>query len=43
MMDFVSEHDIRPVIGRTYSFDKASQAIQDIARGGNFGKLVVTI
>jgi len=43
MMDFVSEHDIRPVIGRTYSFDKAGQAIQDIARGGNFGKLVVTI
>jgi NADPH:quinone reductase-like Zn-dependent oxidoreductase len=43
MMDFVSEHDIRPVIGRTYSFDKAGEAIQDIARGGNFGKLVVTI
>ncbi len=43
LMDFVSEHGIRPVIGRTYSFDKAGQAIQDIARGGNFGKLVVTI
>ena len=43
MMDFVGEHDIRPVIGRTYSFDKAGQAIQDIARGGNFGKLIVTI
>jgi len=42
LMDFVSEHGIRPVIGRTYSFDKAGQ-IQDIARGGNFGKLVVTI
>ena len=43
MMDFVGEHGIRPVIGRTYSFDKAGQAIQDIASGGNFGKLVVTI
>jgi len=43
MMDFVSEYDIRPVIGRTYPFDKAGEAIQDIARGGNFGKLVVTI
>jgi len=43
MMDFVSEHGIRPVIGRTYSFDNTGQAIQDIARGGNFGKLVVTI
>ena len=43
MMDFVSEHGIRPVIGRTYSFDQTGQAIQDIARGGNFGKLVVII
>ena len=43
MMDFVSEHGIRPVIGRTYTFDETGQAIQDIARGGNFGKLVVTI
>ena len=43
MMDFVSDHGIRPVIDRMYSFDKAGQAIQDIARGGNFSKLVVTI
>jgi NADPH:quinone reductase-like Zn-dependent oxidoreductase len=43
MMDFVSEHGIKPVIGRTYSFDETGQAIQDIARGGNFGKLVVII
>jgi NADPH:quinone reductase-like Zn-dependent oxidoreductase len=43
LMDFVSKHGIRPEIGRTYSFDIAGQAIQDIARGGNFGKLVVTI
>jgi NADPH:quinone reductase-like Zn-dependent oxidoreductase len=42
MMDFVGKHGIRPVVDRTYSFDKAGQAIQDIARGGNFGKLVVT-
>jgi NADPH:quinone reductase-like Zn-dependent oxidoreductase len=43
MMDFVSEHGIRPVIDRTYSFEEAGQAMQDIAQGGNFGKLVVTI
>ena len=43
MMDFVGEHGIRPVVDRTYSFDKAGQAMQDIARGGSFGKLVVTI
>jgi len=43
LMGFVSEHGIRPVIDRTYSFDQAGQALQDIAGGGNFGKLVVTI
>jgi NADPH:quinone reductase-like Zn-dependent oxidoreductase len=43
MMDFVSVHGIRPVIDRTYSFEEAGRAIQDIARGGNFGKLIVTI
>ncbi len=43
MMKFVGAHGIKPVIGRTYSFDEAGQAIQDITRGGNFGKLVVTI
>jgi NADPH:quinone reductase-like Zn-dependent oxidoreductase len=43
MTDFVSEHGIKPVIERTYSFEEAGQAMQDIARGGNFGKLVVTI
>jgi NADPH:quinone reductase-like Zn-dependent oxidoreductase len=43
MMDFVSKHGIRPVVDRTYSFDQAGQAMQDIARGGNFGKLVVII
>jgi NADPH:quinone reductase-like Zn-dependent oxidoreductase len=43
MMNFVSEHGIRPVIGRTYSFDKTGRALQDIAHGGNFSKLVVTI
>jgi len=43
MMDFVSEHGLRPAIDRTYSFEETGQAIQDVAIGGNFGKLVVTI
>ena len=43
MMDFVTEHGIKPVIDRTYSFEGTGEALQDIARGGNFGKLVVTI
>ena len=43
MMDFIGKHGIRPVISRTYPFEEAGQALQDIAEGGNFGKLVVTI
>jgi len=43
MMGFVSEHGLRPAIDRTYSFEEIGQAIQDVAIGGNFGKLVVTI
>ena len=43
MMDFVSEHGIRPVIERMYPFEETGEALQDIARGGNFGKLIVII
>jgi NADPH:quinone reductase-like Zn-dependent oxidoreductase len=43
MMAFVGKHGIRPVIDRTYSFAQTGEALQDIAKGGNFGKLVVTI
>ena len=43
LMAFVGEHGIRPVIARTYSFDETGQALQEIVRGGNFGKLVVTL
>ena len=43
MMAYVGRHHIKPVIDRTYSFEETGQALQDIAGGGNFGKLVVTI
>ena len=43
LMAFVSEHGLKPVIARTYTFDDTGQALQEIVRSGHFGKLVVTI
>jgi NADPH:quinone reductase-like Zn-dependent oxidoreductase len=43
MMGFIAKHHIRPVIARTYSLEKTDQALRDMAGGGHFGKLVVTI
>jgi NADPH:quinone reductase-like Zn-dependent oxidoreductase len=34
-------HETRPVIARTYEFDDAPAAFDDLAGGGHFGKLVI--
>ena len=43
MMRFVDEHRISPVIHKSYAFDEAATAMQDINKGEHFGKLVVRI
>jgi len=43
MMSFVDEHQISPVIHKSYAFDEAATAMQDINKGEHFGKLVVRI
>jgi len=43
MMRFVGQHEITPVIERTYSFDAAVDAIRDLDKGEHVGKLTVTI
>lgn len=43
MMAFVGEHELRPVIASSYEFDDAGVALQAIASGEHFGKLVVKI
>ncbi len=43
MMSFVDKHRISPVIHRTYPFDDAATAMQDISKGEHIGKLVVRI
>jgi NADPH:quinone reductase-like Zn-dependent oxidoreductase len=43
MMRFVEEHGIRPPVSARYAMGDAARALQDLADGGHFGKLVVTI
>ena len=43
MMAFVAQHHIQPAISATYSLEETGQALQDLAAGGHFGKLVVKI
>lgn len=43
MMSFVAEHELRPEIARSYSFEQAGEALTAISRGELVGKLVVSI
>ncbi len=43
MMNLVSEHNLVPVIDRSYSFEDAAAAITDIVAADHFGKLVIQI
>lgn len=41
MVRFIEEHDLRPVISNTFGFDELPAAVQLMAQGGHFGKIVV--
>ena len=43
MMKFVQNHGIRPPISARYPMEDTATALQDLADGGHFGKLVVSI
>jgi NADPH:quinone reductase-like Zn-dependent oxidoreductase len=43
MMNFVSEHNLVPVIHKSYRFEDAAAALKDVVAGAHFGKLVVRI
>jgi NADPH:quinone reductase-like Zn-dependent oxidoreductase len=43
MMNFVSEHGLQPVIGKSYPFEDAGAAMRDISKGEHFGKLTVKV
>lgn len=43
MLRFYGEHQIRPVVDRVFAFDKANEALQYLASGGHFGKVVIKV
>lgn len=43
MVKFVEDHDIYPVLDKTYSLDEASEALSRMEKGENFGKIILTI
>ncbi|MCC5021657.1 MAG: zinc-binding dehydrogenase [Candidatus Synoicihabitans palmerolidicus] len=43
MMAFVAEHQIKPIISDVFALEDAGAAFDLMARGGQFGKIVVTL
>lgn len=43
MISLVEEHNIVPVIHKSYSFDEVGKALREIDMGKHFGKLTVTL
>lgn len=43
MNQAIAEHDLRPVIDRTFEFDDARSAFHHMRGAGHFGKIVVTL
>ncbi len=43
MLDFVTKHEIRPVIDHVYAMDEAAVAAERLARSDQFGKIVLRI
>lgn len=41
MLRFVEQHSIRPVVDSVFSFEKANDALQRMAKGEQFGKIVL--
>lgn len=40
---FYERHGIRPVVGKTFAFEKAGEALAHVKEGKHFGKVVVTV
>jgi D-arabinose 1-dehydrogenase-like Zn-dependent alcohol dehydrogenase len=43
MLAFVAEHQIKPIVSETFTFEDAPAAFDLMEQGGQFGKIVVTI
>ena len=43
MNEFISEHEVRPVIDRVFDFDDAPAAFELMENGSYMGKIVISI
>ena len=43
MNDFMTEHQLRPLIDRVFPFEEAAQAYEHMASGRHMGKIVITL
>ena len=43
MNQFISEHQLRPIIDRVFSFEEAAEAYDYMASGGHLGKIVIKL
>jgi zinc-binding alcohol dehydrogenase/oxidoreductase len=43
MLAFVKQHRLRPAISATFPLERAAEAFAQIERGGQFGKVVVSL
>lgn len=43
MVNFIKHHQIKPVVDSVWSLDKAQEAIEHMAKGEQFGKIVLSI
>lgn len=43
MLSFYGEHGVRPVVDRVFAFEEAREALEYLASGGHFGKVVVRV
>ena len=43
MLDFVGRHEIRPVVDSVFPLERGNEALQKMAGGGQFGKIVLSI
>lgn len=41
MLAFVNHHSLKPVVEKIFSFEQAQTAIEQMAKGGQFGKIVL--
>jgi D-arabinose 1-dehydrogenase-like Zn-dependent alcohol dehydrogenase len=43
MVDFVTQHQLKPVVSEVFPVERAGEAFALMERGGQFGKIVVRV